>query len=248
MRSLLAAALIIAVPAAPASSPAPVASADPAPPAASAVTPAPAELLAKVVAAHGGQKALVAAHALRERGALVSPRGSATVLREFERPGRLKVDVAYAASREVRLLDGDKAFRNGEPVTGPAMAAMSLQAARLDLPFLLAGAAGKAEDLGLIEHRGRQVRALRLKLGEGKEAVALIDPETSRIVRSETSAPAGPGRVAFSTDYSDFRVVEGVLFAFVEENFASGMATGKTTLEKIEPNPALPAATWSPKP
>ena len=248
MRSLLAAALVAALPTAPAAAPAAVAPVSASAPASGAPALAPAELLAKIAAAHGGQKALAKLHAVRERGTLASPRGAAVVTRDYERPGRLRVDIAYAASREVRLLDGEKGFRNGEPVTGPSLAAMALQAARLDLPFLLAGAAGKAQDLGLIEHRGRQVRALRLALGEGKEAVALIDPVTSRIVRSETSVPAGPGRIAFSTDYSDYRMVDGLLFAFAEENFANGMATGKTTLEKIELNPALPAATWSPKP
>ena len=248
MFSLLAAVLVAAVPTAPLAVPAGAMPAATSAPANGAPALAPAALLAKIAAAHGGPKALEGLHAVHERGVLASPRGAATVSRDYQRPGRLKVDIAYAASREVRLLDGDKGFRNGEPVTGPSLAAMALQAARLDLPFLLTGAAGRAEDLGLIEHRGRSVRALRLALGEGKEVVALIDPETSRIVRSETSAPAGPGRVAFSTDYSDYRSVDGVLFAFVEENFANGMATGTTTLEKIELLPSLPAATWSPKP
>lgn len=194
-----------------------------------------APLVAKVVAAHGGQKAIDAARAVRQTGALLSPlRGKGKLLREFERPAFLHVDVSYDGTREVRVLDGPRAFRDGQPVSGPPRDAMALQAARLDLPALLWAWKDRVKDLGPRQVDGRELRGLELSLGEGMLVVAWIDPATSRVLRSEGSAPMGPARVAFATNYSDFRTVAGVLFAFVEDNFASGQSTGRTVLEKVE--------------
>ena len=91
------------------------------------------------------------------------------------------------------------------------------------------------------------LRALLVPMGGGIELTAFVDERSHRILRSEGSMPAGPmGRLEFWTNYSDFRRVKGVLFAFAEENFASGTRTGQTKLESIEVIDALPAATWTP--
>ena len=38
----------------------------------------------------------------------------------------------------------------------------------------------------------------------------------------------------FVTEYHDYRMAGGLLFAYSEENFAQGMRTGATTLTSIE--------------
>ena len=38
----------------------------------------------------------------------------------------------------------------------------------------------------------------------------------------------------FSTDYSDFRIVDGLLFALREENTAGGTKTGTNEISKVE--------------
>jgi len=108
----------------------------PAAPAAPALSPAES-FVESIVTTYGGKAALDAARALRMTGTVESPRGKGDLVRSLERPDRLKVDVRYAASREVRLLDGPNAYQNGKPVTGMAAQAMALQAFRLDLPSLL---------------------------------------------------------------------------------------------------------------
>ena len=202
----------------------------------------------KVVAEYGGRKAFAAAHALRQKGRVTTEtRGSAALVREFSRPDRLRVELKYPGNTEVRLLDGGSAFREGRPVGGPMRDAMLLQAARLDLPALLDEARGRVGDLGVQQRGGVALRALLVPLGFGLELTVFVDERSGRIRRSEGSVPAGAmGRVEFSTDYSDFRRAKGVLFAFTEENFASGTRTGQTQLETVEVMDALPAATWSP--
>jgi hypothetical protein len=220
------------------------------PPATSPVSQAGAPgaaLVDLVIAAHGGAAAIEGLHAIRQTGTLTSPmRGKAALVRLLERPGRLRVEIEYPGSREVRLLDGPSSFRDGAAVTGPPADAMALQAARLDLPSLLLGWRERVRDLGPIARNGRTLRALGLPLGDGLEVVALIDPATSRLVRSEGFKQSAAGPISFATDYSDFRTVGGVLFAFVEDNFASGQSTGQTRLEKIELLKRLPAETWKP--
>ena len=57
-----------------------------------------------------------------------------------------------------------------------------------------------------------------------------IDPQSGHIVRS-TSKTSG---TEFSTDYSDFRIVDGLLFALREENTAGGTKTGTNEISKVE--------------
>jgi hypothetical protein len=210
--------------------------------------PAPvtaASLVDGIVAAYGGKPALDAARAMRMTGTIDSPRnGKGDLVRSLERPDRLKIEVHYSAAREVRLLDGPNAWQNGKPVQGLAAQAMALQAFRLDLPSLLGRLKDKVKDLGPAEHGGVPVRRLALSLPGDMEFTVLVDPATSHIVRSETSVGGGAKRVAFATNYSDFRKTGDVLAAFAEENFAGETATGVTKLEKIEVLPELPEATW----
>ncbi len=211
----------------------------------SVATPKVTDVVDQVVAAYGGKTTLAAMHAVRMTGSVVSPmRGKGDLVRELERPDRLRVDVHYSAAREVRLLDGAKAFQNGKPVTGMAADAMALQALRLDLPALLAKKREQVRDLGTVDVDGLKTRKLGLSLDRGMELVAFVDPATFHIVRSETSVGAADARMTFASNYADFRSVAGVLFAFAEDNFAGTMATGKTRLDKIEVLPSLPKETW----
>jgi hypothetical protein len=41
----------------------------------------------------------------------------------------------------------------------------------------------------------------------------------------------------FATQYEDFRTVEGVLFAFREQNYASGQHTGTTRVREVRFSP-----------
>jgi hypothetical protein len=44
--------------------------------------------------------------------------------------------------------------------------------------------------------------------------------------------------IPFRTTFADYREVNGVLFPFHEENYASGRHTGTTSVTKIVVNPA----------
>ena len=206
-------------------------------------------LVARVARAYGGEKALARVKARRETGTLKSPRGVARTVRVFAPPDRLRVEIVYPdGSGETRVLDGQEGFRNGEQVFGPPRDAMVLQAARLDLPGLLLRNRDLLVDLGNVERAGRTLRGIGVPMPGNLNVAVTVDPGTARIVRSEGALPGpGPGgQIRFATDYSDFRTVRGVLFAFREANFASGQQTGETRLQKIEVLDAPPQGSFRP--
>jgi hypothetical protein len=207
----------------------------------------PDELVSRVARAYGGEKALARIKVWRETGTLASPRGVARTVRLFAPPARLRVEIAYpGGGGEVRILDGQEGWRDGEPVVGPPRDAMILQAARLDLPGLLLRNRGRLVDLGKVEREGRTLRGIGVPMAGNLNVALIVDPKTGRILRSEGALPGPGGQIRFATDYSDFRAVGGVLFAFHEENFASGQRTGETRLEKIELLDAAPAGAFRP--
>jgi hypothetical protein len=207
-----------------------------APPARAAPSPELRGLVRKCVAAYGGQKALGLLAHLAEEGTVTSvlhPGATGRIARTYVRPSGLRVEIQYPDKpAEVRVLDGARGWRSGDEVTGPLLLSMVLQAARLDLPALLAAGEAKVQDRGSWQHEGRSLRVLALPIQPGVEVEAGIDPATGRILRSRGTA-TGEMPLEFVTTYADFRRVEGALVPFREGNWANGQATGGTTLQRV---------------
>ena len=205
-------------------------------------------LVRKVIAAYGGRAALERARVVREEGTVTSlmHEGVGRIARLFQRPASLRVEVAYPGEApEVRVTHEGRGDRDGVDVTGtPAHAAMVLQAARLALPLSLIAGGASVVDRGSVHRGGKRLRALALALPGDMEIVAEIDPSTARILRSSGSMPVPGGRIEFASEYSEFQVVSGVLFARREENYARGQHTGATVLTRIELLAAAPAGTF----
>jgi hypothetical protein len=213
--------------AAPPVSPAPLA--DAAPPRDAAAVSA---LVRRCVDAYGGPEAVKRAARFRQEGlvsSLLHPGDQARLVRIYDRVRGLRVEVGWANGAESRVLASGHAWREGVEVTGPRLAAMVLQAARLDLPALLSALQARVTDGGPVELQGKRLRALKLDLGPGLHLEADLDPATGRILRSRGSADGEPP-IGFETTYDDFRTVDGVLVAFHEGNWANGAATGDTML------------------
>jgi hypothetical protein len=204
-------------------------------------------LVDRVAQAYGGEKALSRVRAVRETGTLETQRGTARMLRLLAPPDRLRVEIAYPEGRgEVRVLDGPHGYRNGEMVSGPPRDAMVLQAARLDLPGLLLRKRAKLVDLGEVVREGRKLLGIGVPLDGSLNVAIAVDPQSARIVRSE-GALSGAGGMRFATVYSDFRTVDGVLFAFHEENFAGGQHTGMIKIERVEILAEAPSGSFAPR-
>lgn len=196
------------------------------------------DVIARVLAAYGGAETWAAVEAISETGHVSSIMRSteSTIARSFRHPGTLRVEIGRENGAEVRELKDGSGWQNDKEVTGPQLDAMLLQAARMALPRNLADHTANVSDRGEIERDGARFRELELALGDGKSLVVQIDPATWHIVRSIGRAPSpqfGSGTIEFVTDYLDFRTVDGLLFPFHEINYAQGMKTGETRLDKI---------------
>ena len=184
---------------------------------------------------YGGKAAWAKVRSLRETGTVVPMmrKGDGKLTRTWQAPDKLKVEIAYPAETEVRIVDGDHGTRNGKEVTGGSLDAMKLQAARLELPTLLASKRASLKDLGTKDG----IRAIEIPLSETLALTVNIDPKTWHIFRS-TGKAAG---LEFVVDYSDFRRVDGLLFPFAEAGMAQGMPTANTKIDNIAINaPAAP--------
>ncbi|HEX9400075.1 MAG TPA: hypothetical protein VF912_08205 [Anaeromyxobacter sp.] len=217
------------------------------------VRPARAEVAALVrrcVAAYGGKGALTRAAVTKQEGrvtSLLHPGVDGRIVRGYARPGRLRVEIVFPGSPpEIRVLDGGRGWRNGEEVESARLASMLLQAARLDLPALLAAWEKKIEDRGTGDADGTPVRVLALEPAPGIVVEAAIDVRTALVVRSRGSSRDPGMPLEFVTTYGDFRKVDGVIVAFHEKNWANGRSTGETVLEKVEFPKALPDAAFRP--
>ena len=182
------------------------------------------DLIARVMKTYGGADAWSKVTGFHQTGTVIPAMrpGEGKLTRDFQRPDKLRVEIVYPASTETRVLDGDHGTQNGKDSTGMGLDAMRLQAARLALPALLIE---KRETL-------RQVNdhVIEIPLASSMTLTVEVDPQTGHIVRS-TGKAAG---VEFSTAYSDFREVDGLLFAFREENSASGTKTGINQIAKTD--------------
>jgi hypothetical protein len=193
-------------------------------------------LVDKMVSAYGGQAALEKIAAIREEGkveATMRVGSSGLIVRTYSRPSKLRIQIGEGPKfTEVRVLNGAKGWRNGQESTGVSYEAMVLQAARLDLPWLLMKHKSKLVDKGNVERDGRRLQVLDLPLENGLSVSAGIDPMTGHILFS--SGTTKTGSMTFETAYDYLRNVDGVLFAFKETNMAQGTKTAETVLSKIE--------------
>ncbi|HEY6865695.1 MAG TPA: hypothetical protein VI792_00455 [Candidatus Eisenbacteria bacterium] len=212
-------------------------------------------LIGRVLAAYGGRPALAAVTAYRAEGDLFSLRRheSAPVTRLFARPDRLKVLIEYEGAPEARIVDGAKGWRSSpggelEPASGPMLDAMVLQAARAGVPWILAERESVARAIPPLERGGRRLPGIEIPLGGGLLVRAYVDPVTFRVEVSQGFLEHAGMRTFFETDGSDFRQVQGIWFAFREENWASGVQTGFTTLRQVILNPALRPGEFAPPP
>ncbi|HEY6194088.1 MAG TPA: hypothetical protein VI504_03520 [Candidatus Eisenbacteria bacterium] len=203
-------------------------------------------LIDHVVLAYGGRAALESVHAYRMEGRVfaVQQKREGPTSRLFQRPGRLRVELHYPDRAETRIVSGESGWRGlgAEVLTanGPMLDAMILQAARADLPWFLLQHASDAHAIEPLDHDGHSIVGVEVPLERGLSIRAYVDTTSGRIEVSQgRMVREGGGETVFQTDYSDFRKVGRVVFAFHEENFASGQPTGTTTFDRVGLNPKL---------
>ncbi len=211
-------------------------------------------LVQRVLRAYGGVEALERVKAYRIEGNVFSMMRHADTptVRVFQRPDRFKALVDYEHGAEARLARGHDVWRNEpggplEPAAGPMWAAVLLQALRADLPWLLAEHESEIvidgdqpPPAGVLSDADarKKLLAITVPIERGLVFRAWLDAD-GLVVVSQGLLDHGGMRTHFETVYTDYRDVAGVQFAYHEDNWASGMRTGVTTVKKVVVNPKL---------
>ena len=201
-------------------------------------------LIESVVKAYGGSETVARLEAFRVDAEVTARmRGrKGTVRRDFEAPDRLRVEIAYPGTTEVRILDGEKGWRGDahklHRVDGLPKVAMVYQALRSAVPWVLVHHRKVLEDRGRQQWAGSDYRLVGLPWGTALDITFWIDAASRRVNRVDGVLKAGQARTVFGTEYLDFRRVKGLLFPFGENNYASGHHTGTTRVIAVVFSPA----------
>jgi hypothetical protein len=212
-----------------------------------------APYIEKIFAAYGGKQKLAAAASFRIEGTVFPTMGKpkAPTIRTFSRPNRLKIVIDYPGAPELRILDGEKGRRsdrkgNAVQVNGIQHGSMVLQAARINIPWILEEVKDNARLIPPVMHNEKELKGIEVLLGEGLLLNVYFDPKNYFVVQSRAVLNIGKINTFFDTFYSDFREIRGIIFPFREENHASGFHTATTVIKRVVLNPVVPENEFSP--
>ena len=197
-------------------------------------------VLDQLVETYGGEENLRKMNSMVQEWDLVTVMGKrpGTDVRSIRAPDQLRVDLTYPHKTETRILNGNTAhaiFNGAEPqlVTGIQADAMRLQLMRLYSPLMLRN---RMDAVHLTEQGG--LLALSL-IEHGVHVHYLINKENWHIEKVAGTLMMNGKEIQFLTEYSNFKMVEGVLIHHSENKFASGMNTARLTLRKMSFNDAM---------
>lgn len=209
------------------------------------------DLAKLVIAAYGGAESIERNNSVKQSGALQSNRHgkTGTVERTFSRPDKLRIEIKIpGAPPESRILNGERGWRDGKEVPPMMAKAMLLQAARLDLPYLIMKAGKNIKMLGPIKRAdNRNLKGLEIPMVDGLRLIAVVGAKTGYVVSSHGLILLSPKQgMEFATLYSSHKEMNGMVFATEEAHFAQGRPTGKTVLNKSEVVQKLSDAVFRP--
>lgn len=208
----------------------------------------------ELLAAYGGAERIGRVKSVRAQGRIDAPvlNDDGSYNRWFTRDRKLKVEVNYRRSSEIRILDGVKGYRgvNGmKPlsVSGAPWLAMVYQYKYLDMPYSLADPSYRIVYEGMEVGEGRKLDILKIEDDEGPEMRIFIDRKSRRIVKATGYFVAAGRKTDLTAEFSDFRTVDGVLMPFRIVNFGGGMKISEILLDTCVVNPVIDDAVFRPE-
>lgn len=247
--SLVALACLGLVPQATAAPQAPAAPPLPAAPQAPPATPTLEELLASHFTARGGAVRLAAIESLRMTARVRSSGGrEAVVVREVERPGRIRVEFTSQGLTGVYAWDGERGWRVSpfdgelEPSAMPEESARSAaEWSDIGGPLLDWKEKGHAVELLSLEPvGGREAWKLKVTLKGGGVRHFSLDALTFQHVRTLATRTVRGRAVETETTFGDYRATGGVMFPHaIEVGIVDRPRRLRLQVDKVEINPAL---------
>jgi hypothetical protein len=207
------------------------------------------EIVARHVAARGGQDALAAVRTLRMTGHAIAGSGrQAIVRREIARPGRIRTEFVFQGTTGVYAWDGSAGWRVSpldggfEPEPLPAdEAAVTAEQADIDGPLVDWKAKGHALKLvGTDTLPGGPAHHLELTLQSGSVRELWLDAGSGLVVRTASARKLRGHDVALETDFGDYRETAGVRFArSIETGLRGRPRRLRIVVDSVEANVSL---------
>jgi hypothetical protein len=217
------------------------------------------DVLTLYTQAVGGKEAIEKVRAVEMHLTIQEPEFTVDAIYKADRNIRMRIDI-YAGEKRVFTegFDGKNGWQMGED--GKAKDASADGSAALRNGIFLPGKLFGLHELTGLGHRidydGRQeienisYHVLKVTMASGMETFLLIHPETGRIERTRDVKALHPDvdptkKLTESTN-SDFRKINGVLFAFkgVRKNLKTGETVQTTTLKEVKINPKFDDSTF----
>jgi hypothetical protein len=202
----------------------------------------------------GGKEAIEKVRSVEMHLTIQEPEFTVDAIYKADRKIRMRIDV-YAGGKRVftEAFDGKNGWQMGED--GKAKDASPVGTAALRNGIFLPGKLFGLHELTALGHRieynGRQeienvsYHVLKLTLDSGKETFLFVHPESGKIERSRDENPlhvdVDPTKKLTELTSSDFRKIDGVLFAFkgIRKNLKTGETLQATTLKEVKVNPVF---------
>lgn len=205
-----------------------------------------AEIVSRIVEAHGGAGALAGAVSSHAMGRIKADflRDEGSYERWLMRDRRLRVETIYRRSAEYRVLNGKSGYRG--TATGPIAEvtdhryeAMVYQYKQLEMPFGLSKGLYRVEYEGETELGGVRAIVLDVKDDEGPQMKVYVDRDSFLIAKMSGFFSIGGRRAELSAEYADYRKIGGVMLPFRITNYGSGQRIGETNIEQYELNTSM---------
>jgi outer membrane lipoprotein-sorting protein len=217
------------------------------------------EILDKVYAARGGMDKIKAIRTQSVSGTIsFGPGAEGPFSVQFERPGKMHMEIHIAGQAVVRVYDGKSAGwvinpfspnKDVQPMSAEELRGISDES-DFDGPLLDYQSKGNhIEFAGKDSVDGNQVVKIKLTNKNGELRTYFFDASSYLLVKWEGQRHADNQDLNVETFFRDYRDVNGLKFAFEVDSDSPGVAQQqKITLDKIELNVPIDAALFGKPP
>ena len=205
------------------------------------------EVIAKYVAARGGLDKMKAIQSLE-----ITLKANQQGLEfpgtmRMKRPERMRMEMTVQGKTMVQAYDGKTAWMImpflGSPDPQPMSADDAkevIEQADIDGPMIDYKAKGNTvEMLGKEDVDGSPAYKLKVTLKNGDVSYVYIDTETGLQVKETSKRKQQGSEIEVDSYLSNYKPVNGVLFAYAIENKVAGKSVGQFTIDDIKANTAI---------
>lgn len=204
-------------------------------------------LIERVIDAHGGREAIAKITAFKALGKLESwqvQSEPAEYSLAWSSDEKLRVDIRAGEFHEIQVLNHETGFVEAtgstiSPAIGFRRRVLRYRYIEAYVPYHLAAGRFEIRNDSISESRGTRAHVLTLLDEQTPVASVYIDSDTHQILKTALLLKDDAERTELTSEYGDFRPVQGVLFPFHKKTFIKGAPEAEIKFHEYHPNPLL---------